>query len=97
MVAPVTRTLADYEPGDLVFTRERLDDEFRETFYLRETGRACRYGYNVPIARLGYVQGAVDAPPRRVHLLDVPCRDPGEADGRTPCLPILESRYLDII
>lgn len=91
------KPLADYEPGDLVFTRERLDDEFRETFYVRDPARPCRYGYNVPIGRIGFVQGAIDAPARVIRFLKLPCRDPGEADGRTPCMHVEESRWFHLL
>lgn len=82
--------LADVPPGQIAVFREVLGDarsatEIREVFYLREDGRGCRYPHNVPVARVGIIQGDADAAPgdaRYVRVFDPPIRDPGEVDGR---------------
>lgn len=81
------KTLAQFPFASIVFTSERIDDEVRETFYVKGDIRPCRYPYNVRIARFGMVQGDPKSPdrPRVVRILTQACRDPGEADGRTPC------------
>lgn len=93
-----SKPLAEFRPGSIVFTSERIDDETRETFYIRDANDVCRYPYNVPIARIGLVQGdPTSNQPRVVRILNNPCRDPGEADGRTPCRPIHQSTFYPLV
>lgn len=88
--------LSEAKAGQIVFMQERMGNEVREVFYLREDSRECRHPHHVPIARLGFVQGDPEAkdddgyaiPPRFVASCDPPCRDPGEADGRVEVLAI---------
>lgn len=87
------RSLKDCDPGEIVFTTERMGDdrnsmEVREVFYIRDPERPYRYPHNVPVALLGMVQGDVDceeweAIAPRFMRISGPSRDPGEADGRT--------------
>lgn len=78
-------TMRDVPPGAIAFTAERVGDEWRETFYIRDPDRPCRYPENVPAARKGFVQAEPYAAELRcVRILKTPCRDPGEIDGRTP-------------
>lgn len=78
--------LKSASPGSVVFTSERIGDETRETFYVRDPDRECRYKANVAVGRFGFIQGdPTSAEPRCIRILKKACRDPGEADGRTPC------------
>ncbi len=81
------KPMQEFKPGDLVFTAEFMGDgEFRETFYIIDPGRLCRYEYNVPVGYFGFVQGEpTDDRPRVIRIRESASRDPGEADGRTPC------------
>lgn len=83
-----TKPMQEYKPGDAVFTIEFMGDgEFRETFYIIDPARPCRYECNIPVGRFGFVQGnPTDERPRVIRISKEACRDPGEADGRTPCL-----------
>lgn len=87
--------LKDVAPGSIVFTSERLDDEVRETFYIREAGAAAlRYAYDVKISRIGFIQfDPTTGKPRVQKLRTIPCDDPGEAHGLTPCFPLDQSRF----
>lgn len=86
--------LKDVSPGSIVFTSERMEDEIRETFYIRDADRECRYDYNVPVGRFGMVQGDPrSGAPRIVRMSGTACRDPGEADGRTPCVDLEQSLF----
>lgn len=77
------KPLATFAPGTLVYSVEYIGDEVRETFYIRDPDRVCRYSYDVPVASLGTVQGdRVGIDDARFVRLVSPCRDPGEADGR---------------
>lgn len=82
--------LKDVPFGAVCYTSERLGDdksnmEVREVFYIRDPDGPCRHPHNVRIARIGIAQGnASEWTPRYARKADPPCRDPGEADGRTP-------------
>ena len=83
--------LKDVPAGAVCYTQERIGDdknamEVREVFYIRDPDAPCRYSHNVRIGRIGIAQGDeaganLNAMPR-YHRFSVPCRDPGEVDGR---------------
>lgn len=77
--------LKDWPPGTIVYTLERVGEEYREVFYIRDEARPCRYENNVPVGRFGMAQGVVDQEPCYVRKRVEPCCDPGEADGRIEC------------
>ena len=88
------KPLADYHPGSVVFMADRMGDEIRETFMIRDPERECRYSYNVPVGYFGLVQGDPASPKPRVAMVRKEAsRDPGEADGRTPCYPVSQSTF----
>lgn len=89
-----TTQFKDIRPGKVFFTAEMIGSELRETFYIRDHDRECRYPMNVAIGRFGIVQGEpLSSEPRYVRILPQACRDLGEADGRTPCRPIEQSTF----
>lgn len=84
--------LKDVSPGSICFMQERMGDdrnamEVREVFYVRDPDALCRHSHNVRIGRIGIAQGdatdAANGGTPRYHRFGAPCRDPGEADGRT--------------
>ena len=82
-----TRQIKEFPVGSLVFTIAWMDGEFRETYYLVDPPRPCRYTENIPVGRKGLIQASPTAEELRyVRILETPCRDPGEIDGRTPAL-----------
>jgi hypothetical protein len=58
------------------------DGEVREILYVREADGPVHYDYNVRVCRLLTLQGHKNSDPR-YRGGPRPCRDPGEADGRT--------------
>jgi len=82
-----TRQIKEFPVGSWVFTLAWMDGEFRETYYLIDPPRPCRYPENIPVGRKGLIQANPTAEELRyVRILETPCRDPGEIDGRTPVL-----------
>lgn len=81
------RQIKEFPVGSLVFTIAWMDGEFRETYYVIAPPRTCRYPENIPVGRKGLIQANPTAEEMRyVRILNEPCRDPGEIDGRTPAL-----------
>ncbi len=83
--------LRDWPPGTIVYTLDRIGEEYREVFYIRDEARPCRYDYDVPVGRFGMAQGRLDAAENGFKFLYArgePCRDPGEADGRIECYDV---------
>lgn len=84
--------LKDWPPGSLLYTLEAIGDEYREVFYVRGVdSEPCRFPNNVRIGRFGVAQGShfdEDRAPRYLRKRDIPCYDPGEADGRIECYNI---------
>jgi hypothetical protein len=84
------KQVKDIQPGETFYTTENIGDdrnsmEVRETFYVRDPDRPCRYTVNVPVGLIAVVQGDPngDGPPRYVRSGCGVSRDPGEMDGRT--------------
>lgn len=76
--------LKDVKPLIVVYTTERIGDEVREVYYIRDRDRPVRFVHNVPAARIGIAQGVPGEAPRylRKRPISDPQRDPGEVDGR---------------
>lgn len=75
----------DLEAGTHFYTRDVLDGEVRQTFYMRDPDGSVMYKNNVKIARFGFEQRNIHGDVRVSRFLDGPCRDPGEMPGLTPC------------
>ena len=75
----------DLAPGTIFVCRDVIDGEIRNTFYVRDPDGDTRYAGNVRIARFGFLQADRYGKIRVRRFREVPCRDPGEMPGLTPC------------
>ena len=57
---PKVLKIKDVPVSGVVIMPERMDDEVRETHYIRLADKPTRYPGNVPVARIQVIQGYTD-------------------------------------